>query len=79
MSHAPPAHTAADAARSVTGKNPSAPSKPRRGIGRLSVRGRLFAMAIGLVVLGAACVVVATTGLIGQKGKVHQSLRVSRG
>jgi HAMP domain-containing protein len=29
-------------------------------------------MAIGLVLLGAACVVVATTGLIGQKGKVHQ-------
>jgi methyl-accepting chemotaxis protein len=38
---------------------------------RLGLRGRLFGMAIALVGLGAVCVVVATSGLIGQKGKVH--------
>jgi methyl-accepting chemotaxis protein len=50
----------------------SAPSGLRRILSRLGVRGRLFAMAIALVGLGAVCVVVATSGLIGQKGKVHQ-------
>jgi methyl-accepting chemotaxis protein len=44
----------------------------RRALSRLGVRGRLFGMAIALVGLGAVCVVVATSGLIGQKGKVHE-------
>jgi hypothetical protein len=35
------------------------------------VRGRLFGLAGALILLGAVCVVVATSGLIGQKGKVH--------
>ncbi|MGA9856604.1 MAG: methyl-accepting chemotaxis protein [Solirubrobacteraceae bacterium] len=39
-------------------------------VGRLGVRGRLFGLAIGLTVLGALCVLVATSGLIGEKGKV---------
>ena len=38
---------------------------------RLSVRGRLFGLAGALILLGAVCVLVATSGLIGQKGKVH--------
>jgi methyl-accepting chemotaxis protein len=40
-------------------------------LGRLGVRGRLFALAIGLGALGAVCVVVALTGLIGQGGRVQ--------
>ena len=35
------------------------------------MRGRLFGLAIALAALGAVCVVVATSGLVGQKGKVH--------
>src|SRR5690349_15540011 len=38
---------------------------------RLSVRGRLFALAIGIAVLGAICVVVALSGLIDQGTKVQ--------
>ncbi len=38
---------------------------------RLSVRGRLFALAIGLGALGAVCVVVAVSGLLSQGNKVQ--------
>ena len=64
--------TAANAASITSTQSTSAPSGLRRTLSRLGVRGRLFAMAIALVGLGAVCVVVATTGLIGQKGKVHE-------
>jgi methyl-accepting chemotaxis protein len=43
----------------------------RRTLSRLGVRGRLFGLAIVLIGLGSISVVVATTGLVGQKGKVH--------
>ncbi len=43
----------------------------RRVLSRLGVRGRLFGLAIALVLLGGLCAGVATSGLIGQKGKVH--------
>lgn len=42
----------------------------RRAVSRLGVRGRLFGLAIGLTALGAVCVVVAVSGLIGQGSKV---------
>ena len=62
----------AHAAPTSSHDSASAPSGLRRIMSRLGVRGRLFAMAITLIGLGAVCVVVATSGLIGQKGKVHQ-------
>jgi len=40
-------------------------------VGRLGVRGRLVCMSIALVALGAICVIVATSGLMGEKTKVH--------
>ncbi|MFZ1996214.1 MAG: methyl-accepting chemotaxis protein, partial [Solirubrobacteraceae bacterium] len=43
----------------------------RRVLSRLGVRGRLFGLAIALVLLGALCALVATSGLIAQRGKVH--------
>jgi methyl-accepting chemotaxis protein len=43
----------------------------RRLLSRLGVRGRLFGLAIALVVLGGVCAIVATSGLSAQKGKVH--------
>ena len=66
----PPAASAATTTSSHS-SSPT-PSGLRRILSRLGVRGRLFAMAITLIGLGAVCVVVATSGLIGQKGKVHQ-------
>ncbi|MGH2916516.1 MAG: methyl-accepting chemotaxis protein [Solirubrobacteraceae bacterium] len=42
-----------------------------RFLGRFGVRGRLFGLAAAITVLGAIAVTVATTGLIGQKGKVQ--------
>jgi methyl-accepting chemotaxis protein len=39
-------------------------------LSRLGLRGRLLGLAISLVALGAVCVLVVTTGLIGEKGKV---------
>jgi methyl-accepting chemotaxis protein len=48
----------------------------RRLLSRLGVRGRLFGLATALVVLGGVCALVATTGLIGQKGKVHSVAKV---
>jgi methyl-accepting chemotaxis protein len=59
----PGTHTAADDAVTAA----ALPSF----VSRLGVRGRLFGMAIALVVLGATCVVVATSGLMGQKTRVH--------
>ena len=38
---------------------------------RLGVRGRLFALAIGIGALGAVCAVVAVSGLLSQGNKVH--------
>ncbi|MGZ6624752.1 MAG: methyl-accepting chemotaxis protein [Solirubrobacteraceae bacterium] len=64
--------TAADAASITSTRSTSVRSGLRRMLSRLGVRGRLFAMAIALIGLGAVCVVVATSGLIGQKAKVHQ-------
>src|SRR5947209_5124862 len=42
-----------------------------RAMSRLGVRGRLFGLAITLAALGIVCAVVATSGLLGEKGKVH--------
>ncbi|HEX4009237.1 MAG TPA: HAMP domain-containing methyl-accepting chemotaxis protein [Solirubrobacteraceae bacterium] len=73
----PGTHTADDAATgsghhradlvTSAGAGPALPSF----VARLGVRGRLFGMAIALVMLGAICVVVATSGLMGQKTRVH--------
>ncbi len=54
-------------------------SAPKRGaraglqrlLSRLGVRGRLFALAIALATLGAVCALVATSGLLSERGKVH--------
>jgi methyl-accepting chemotaxis protein len=43
----------------------------QRVLSRLGVRGRLFGLAIALALLGGLCALVATSGLITQKGKVH--------
>ncbi|HLH65872.1 MAG TPA: HAMP domain-containing methyl-accepting chemotaxis protein [Solirubrobacteraceae bacterium] len=50
-----------------------------RALGRLSIRTRLFALAAAVAVLGAVAVAVATSGLIGQKGKVHDVAATFRG
>jgi methyl-accepting chemotaxis protein len=50
---------------------PRATAGLRRVLSRLGVRGRLFGLAIALVLLGALCALVATSGLIAQRGKVH--------
>ncbi|MHB1837865.1 MAG: hypothetical protein ACYCXW_23210, partial [Solirubrobacteraceae bacterium] len=42
-----------------------------RAVGGLSIRTRLFGLAACVAILGAIAVTVATTGLIGQKGKVQ--------
>ncbi len=42
----------------------------RRSLSRLGIRGRLLGLALALVALGAICVLVLTSGLIGEKGKV---------
>jgi methyl-accepting chemotaxis protein len=55
----------------TTAPAPRARAGLRRLLGRLGVRGRLFGLAIALVVLGGVCAIVATSGLIAQKGKVH--------
>jgi methyl-accepting chemotaxis protein len=63
-----------EAGSSTPGKAAPAPRAGaglRRLLGRLGVRGRLFGLAIALVVLGGVCAIVATSGLIAQKGKVH--------
>jgi methyl-accepting chemotaxis protein len=50
---------------------PPARASLRHLLSRLGVRGRLFGLAIALTTLGGICVLVATSGLISQKGKVH--------
>ena len=42
-----------------------------RALSRLGVRGRLFGLAIAVALLGGLCTLVATSGLVAQKGKVH--------
>jgi methyl-accepting chemotaxis protein len=68
-------HAAADGAGSRMRNDHPSSAGARTGVqqvlSRLGIRGRLFGMAIGLAALGAICVLVATSGLIGQKGKVH--------
>ena len=56
------------------GAAPRETGRPRAGIlDRLTVRARLFALSAALVALGGVCVLIATTGLSGQKNKVHAS------
>jgi methyl-accepting chemotaxis protein len=62
---------ASAAAASRLSGDPSPRAGVRQTVSRLGVRGRLFGLAIGLTMLGAICVFVATSGLIAQKGKVH--------
>ena len=49
------------------------PSQREGILDRLTVRARLFVLAAVLVALGAVCLLIATAGLSGQQGKVHDS------